>query len=77
MKEIKKIAVMTSGGDSPGMNAAIRSVVRTCSYYGKECIGVYRGYQGLIEGDFISLTARNNESFVNCSFVNSLNASLE
>jgi 6-phosphofructokinase 1 len=65
MKEIRKIAVMTSGGDSPGMNAAIRSVVRTCSYYGKECVGVYRGYQGLIEGDFISLTARSVKNIIN------------
>ncbi len=65
MKEIRKIAVMTSGGDSPGMNAAIRSVVRSCAYYGKECIGVYRGYQGLIEGDFISLNARNVKNIIN------------
>lgn len=65
MKEIRKIAVMTSGGDSPGMNAAIRSVVRSCAYYGKECIGVYRGYQGLIEGDFIPLNARNVKNIIN------------
>jgi 6-phosphofructokinase 1 len=65
MKEIKKIAVMTSGGDGPGMNAAIRSVVRTCSYYGKECVGIYRGYEGLIDGDFIALTARNVKNIIN------------
>ena len=41
MKKINKIAVMTSGGDAPGMNAALRSVVRTCAFYNKECIGVY------------------------------------
>ncbi len=52
MKKINKLAVMTSGGDSPGMNAAIRSVVRTCAYYKIECVGIYRGYQGMIEGDF-------------------------
>ena len=46
-KAIKKIAVLTSGGDSPGMNAAIRSVVRTCAYHNIECVGVYRGYEGL------------------------------
>jgi 6-phosphofructokinase 1 len=65
MKEIKKIAVMTSGGDSPGMNAAIRSVVRTCAFYNKECVGVYRGYQGLIEGDFMPLTARSVKNIIN------------
>jgi 6-phosphofructokinase 1 len=54
---IKKIAVLTSGGDAPGMNAAIRAVVRACTYYRIECVGVYRGYQGLIEGDFELLSA--------------------
>jgi len=58
-KEIKKIGVLTSGGDSPGMNAAIRAVVRTCAYYDIESVGIYRGYQGLIEGDFINLDARS------------------
>jgi len=58
-KAIKKIGVLTSGGDSPGMNAAIRAVVRTCAYYNIESIGIYRGYQGLIEGDFINLDARS------------------
>ncbi|MFN0730132.1 6-phosphofructokinase [Polaribacter gochangensis] len=62
---MKKIAVMTSGGDSPGMNAAIRSVVRTCAYYKKECIGVYRGFQGMIEGDFIELKARTVNNIIN------------
>jgi 6-phosphofructokinase 1 len=65
MGKINKIAVMTSGGDSPGMNAAIRSVVRTCAYYSKECIGVFRGYQGMIEGDFTTLTARNINNIIN------------
>ena len=50
--KIKKIGVLTSGGDSPGMNAAIRAVVRACAYYNVECVGIYRGYQGMIEGDF-------------------------
>ena len=57
-KYIKKIAVMTSGGDAPGMNAAIRAVVRTISYYKLECVGIYRGYEGLIEGDFEKMDAR-------------------
>ena len=65
MGKINKIAVMTSGGDSPGMNAAIRSVVRTCAYYDRECIGVYRGYQGLIDGDFTMLTARSINNIIN------------
>ena len=52
MANIKKIGVLTSGGDSPGMNAAIRSVVRTCAYLNVECVGIYRGYEGMIEGRF-------------------------
>ena len=62
---IKKIAVLTSGGDAPGMNAAIRAVVRACSYYSIECVGVYRGYQGLIEGDFETISARNVSNIIN------------
>ncbi|NVK51681.1 MAG: 6-phosphofructokinase [Flavobacteriaceae bacterium] len=65
MKTINKIAVMTSGGDAPGMNAAIRSVVRTCAYYDRECVGIYRGYQGLIEADFITLGPRNVKNIIN------------
>jgi len=64
-KNIKKIGVLTSGGDSPGMNAAIRSVVRTCAYHGLECVGIYRGYEGLMEGDFISLNARSVKGIIN------------
>ena len=52
---MKRIAVLTSGGDAPGMNAAIRAVSRTCLFNGKECLGVMRGYEGLMEGDFIPL----------------------
>lgn len=65
MNKINKIGVMTSGGDSPGMNAAIRSVVRTCAFYNIECAGIYRGYQGMIEGDFISLDARSVKGIIN------------
>jgi len=64
-KTIKKIAVLTSGGDAPGMNAAIRSVARTCAYHNIECVGVYRGYDGIIEGDFKELTARNVKGIIN------------
>jgi 6-phosphofructokinase 1 len=62
---IKKIAVLTSGGDAPGMNAAIRSVVRTCAYHNVECIGVYRGYEGLIEGDFKEMGPRSVKGIIN------------
>ncbi len=62
---IKKIAVLTSGGDAPGMNAAIRAVARACSYYRIECVGVYRGYQGLIEGDFEQMSARHVSNIIN------------
>jgi 6-phosphofructokinase 1 len=64
-KTIKKIGVLTSGGDSPGMNAAIRAVVRTCAYHHIECIGIYRGYQGMIEGDFKEMGARSVNNIVN------------
>ena len=63
--EIKKIGVFTSGGDSPGMNAAIRSVVRTCAYMKIECIGIYRGYEGMIEGDFKTMDARSVNNIIN------------
>ena len=55
--EIKNIAVLTSGGDAPGMNAAIRAVVRTALYHGKRVFGVYRGYEGMIENDIIELSS--------------------
>ncbi|MFG6685918.1 6-phosphofructokinase [Mariniflexile sp. HNIBRBA6329] len=64
-KTIKKIAVLTSGGDSPGMNAAIRAVVRACAYHNIECVGVYRGYEGLIEGDFKEMDARSVKGIIN------------
>jgi len=53
---LKKIGVLTSGGDAPGMNAAIRGVVRSAIYHGLEVVGIYRGYQGLLEGDIEPLT---------------------
>ena len=63
--QIKKIAVLTSGGDAPGMNAAIRAVVRSCAYHNLNCVGVFRGYQGMIEGDFKSLDARSVKNIIN------------
>jgi len=62
---IKKIAVLTSGGDAPGMNAAIRSVVRTCAYYDIACYGVRTGYEGLINHDFIPMNARSVKDIIN------------
>jgi 6-phosphofructokinase 1 len=62
---IKKIAVLTSGGDSPGMNAAIRAVVRTCAYHNINCLGIYRGYQGMIEGDFKEMGPRSVNNIIN------------
>jgi 6-phosphofructokinase 1 len=55
MNTIKKIAVLTSGGDAPGMNANIRAVVRAGIYHGLEVYGVRRGYEGMIDGDIIPL----------------------
>lgn len=52
---VRRIGVFTSGGDAPGMNAAIRAVVRTSLHLGLECIGIRRGYHGLINGDFVKL----------------------
>ena len=54
--EINNIAVLTSGGDAPGMNAAIRAVTRTALYHGKRVFGVYRGYEGMIENDIVELS---------------------
>ena len=62
---IKRIGVMTSGGDSPGMNAAIRSVVRACAFHNIECFGIYRGYEGMIEGDFEPMDARSVKGIIN------------
>ncbi len=59
MSNIKRIGVLTSGGDAPGMNAAIRAVVRTAVYNDFEAYGVVRGYNGLINNDFIKLDARS------------------
>jgi len=62
---MKKIAVLTSGGDSPGMNAAIRGVVRTAVYHKLEISGVIRGYEGLIKGDFVAMNHRSVSNIIN------------
>jgi 6-phosphofructokinase 1 len=64
-KQIQNIAVMTSGGDSPGMNAAIRAVVRTAVFYKLDPYGIYRGYEGLIEGDMERFNARKVSNIIN------------
>ena len=56
---MKNIAVLTSGGDSPGMNAAIRSIVRTANQNNIKIQGIEYGYKGLIENNFIKLTTNN------------------
>ena len=56
---MKKIAVLTSGGDAPGMNAAVRAVVRAALYKGMGVYGVYRGYNGLINGDLEEMSLRS------------------
>jgi 6-phosphofructokinase 1 len=58
-KKISKIGVFTSGGDAPGMNAAIRAVVRACAFYKIETFGIMRGYEGMIEGDLVKLGPRS------------------
>ncbi len=63
--KIKRVAVLTSGGDAPGMNAAIRAVVRACSFHDLECVGIFRGLQGLIEGDFKEMGPRSVKNIIN------------
>ena len=58
-RKIRTIGVLTSGGDAPGMNAAIRAVVRTGAYYGLKVVGVKRGYNGLINGEMEEMSPRS------------------
>jgi len=58
MSEIKRIGVFTSGGDAPGMNAAVRAVVRTANYHDLHTYGIYRGYDGMINGDIKRIETR-------------------
>ena len=58
-KKISRIGVLSSGGDSPGMNAAIRAVVRTGIYHGLEVFGIMRGYSGIVEDDIIKMESRS------------------
>ena len=61
---MKNIAVLTSGGDSPGMNACIRAAVRTCKYNGINAFGIMRGYQGMIEGDIKELQSMDVSNII-------------
>src|SRR6185503_14606929 len=56
---VSKIGVLTSGGDAPGMNAAIRAVVRTGLYHGLEVYGILRGYQGMIDDEIIKMETKS------------------
>lgn len=62
---IKSIAVFTSGGDAPGMNAALRAVVRTANHYDIDCYGIREGYNGLIAGDVIKMGPRSVKNIIN------------
>ena len=64
-RKIKRIGVLTSGGDAPGMNAAVRSVVRAAATLGIECLGIRRGYNGLITGHIEKLGAENVSRIIN------------
>ena len=64
MEKIKSIGVFTSGGDSPGMNAAIRAVVRSGIYFGLDVYGIRRGYQGLIEGDIYKMSSTDVSNII-------------
>ena len=62
---IRRIGVLTSGGDAPGMNACVRAVVRTALHHGIECYGVRRGWHGLISGDVIKLDEKSVARIIN------------
>jgi 6-phosphofructokinase 1 len=64
MTQIKNIGVFTSGGDAPGMNAAIRAVVRSAIYYGIEVTGIRRGYEGMINGEFFAMDRKSVSNII-------------
>ena len=64
MKEFKKIGILTSGGDAPGMNAAVRAVARTALKHGVEVVAIYRGYSGLIDGDVKKFDVRDVSNII-------------
>ena len=62
---VKRIGVLTSGGDAPGMNPCVRAVVRTALYHGLECYGIRRGWNGLITGDIVKLDEKSVAHTIN------------
>ena len=62
---VKRIGVLTSGGDAPGMNPCVRAVVRTATFHGVECYGIRRGYNGLINGDIFKLDEKSVSHTIN------------
>jgi len=64
MTQIKNIGLFTSGGDAPGMNAAIRAVVRTALYYDIEVTGIMRGYHGMVKGEFMPMGRKSVSNIV-------------
>ena len=65
MKKFRKIGVLTSGGDAPGMNAAVRAVTRTAIAHGVEVMGIRRGYSGLIDRDITPFGVRDVSNIIN------------
>ena len=63
--QVKRIGVLTSGGDAPGMNAAVRAVVRTATSRGIECVGIRRGWSGLINSDFVKMDSSSVSHIIN------------
>jgi len=63
---MKRIGLLTSGGDAPGMNAAIRAVVRSAIYFGMEVYGIERGYAGLMEEELVPMEMRSVSNIVQC-----------
>ena len=64
MAQIKNIGVFTSGGDAPGMNAAIRAVVRTALYYDVQVTGIRRGYEGMIKGELVPMDRKSVSNII-------------
>jgi len=64
-KDVKIVGVLTSGGDAPGMNAAVRAVVRACEYNKIGCYGIYQGYHGLVNENIIKMSARSVKNIIN------------
>lgn len=62
---MKRIGILTSGGDAPGMNAAVRAVTKTAIHHGLGVVGIRYGFAGLVAGDFVTLTAENIDHMIN------------